>query len=332
MRRIGVLGTMVWDTIIARDAGRSAPVEEWGGIAYALSAFEAIRPAGWTMFPIIKVGADLSEQAGRFFASLESVASLDGVRRVREPNNRVTLRYAETGRRTEVLTGAVPAWSWGELAPLASQCDALYINFIAGWELELESARALRSQFSGPIYCDLHSIFLGVGPDGLRVPRELEDWREWMRCFDFVQLNEREFELLASSRGDPWQLAAEVVGEDTRALFITLAERGAAWVCAPGFECLGEGRSSSGLRRVATARSGMESVTEVKGGDPTGCGDVWGISCFVNLLAGARIPDAVRSANEVAVRNASFRGASRLASLLSRATGPIILAPDHRGQ
>lgn len=53
---------MVWDTIIARDTGLSEPVQEWGGIAYALSAFEAVRPAGWTMLPIIKV-APISESA-----------------------------------------------------------------------------------------------------------------------------------------------------------------------------------------------------------------------------------------------------------------------------
>ena len=38
MPRLGVLGTMVWDTIHARDPGRDAPIEEWGGIAYALAA------------------------------------------------------------------------------------------------------------------------------------------------------------------------------------------------------------------------------------------------------------------------------------------------------
>lgn len=321
---------MVWDTIISRDAGHSEPVQEWGGIAYALSAFEAVGPPGWTMLPIIKVGADLGERAGRFFGGLTSIGGTDGIRTVPEPNNRVTLRYEDTSRRTEVLSGAVPGWSWDELAPLVDRCNAVYINFIAGWELELESARALRQAFQGPIYCDLHSIFLGVGPDGTRIPRALDSWREWLACFDFVQLNETEFDQLAASRGDPWQLAEEVVGDETRALLVTMGDRGSAWVCAPGFERLGADRDRDDrqIEPVTAARSGTEPVEELFDGDPTGCGDVWGITCFLQLLRGATLPEAVRSANRLAARNASLRGASGLAPLLSDAAGPIILEPE----
>ncbi len=323
---------MVWDTIIARDTGLSEPVQEWGGIAYALSAFEAVRPAGWTMLPIIKVGADLGERAGRFFATLPGIGSVEGIRTVPEPNNRVTLRYEDSSRRTEVLSGAVPGWDWAELAPLVNQCDALYINFIAGWELELESARTLRREFRGPIYCDLHSIFLGVGSDGTRIPRPLDRWREWLACFDFVQLNDTEFGQLAASWGDPWQLAAEVVGDETRALLVTMGDRGAAWVGAPGFERLGDERSAEmRFDAAATARSGMVGLEARQEGDPTGCGDVWGITCFLRLLQGAAVPEAVRAANRVAARNASFRGAAGLARLLADTAGPIIFEPESEG-
>ena len=45
-RRVGVLGTFVWDVIYGRDA-REGPVEEWGGITYALSAFDAALDSEW---------------------------------------------------------------------------------------------------------------------------------------------------------------------------------------------------------------------------------------------------------------------------------------------
>lgn len=45
MRKVGVLGTLVWDEIYGRDPA-SAPVEEWGGIAYALAGFDASLPDG----------------------------------------------------------------------------------------------------------------------------------------------------------------------------------------------------------------------------------------------------------------------------------------------
>ena len=42
-KRLGVIGTFVWDVIHGRDP-LSAPVQEWGGITYALSAFDAALP------------------------------------------------------------------------------------------------------------------------------------------------------------------------------------------------------------------------------------------------------------------------------------------------
>ncbi len=318
MKRLGVVGTLVWDTIHARDAGKSEPQEEWGGIAYALSAFEALRPAGWSLFPILKIGADLAPPARRFLAGLGTAPSLDGVRVVPEPNNRVELRYRDGSRRTERLRGGVPGWTWAELEPLARSCDALYVNFIAGWELDLRCARRLRETFEGPLYGDIHSLTLGVGPDGTRVPRVPERWRDWLGCFDYVQANEDELSLLAADwGGDPWRLAAEVVGDGVRALFVTLGDRGAAWVSAESVP----GTPIGNVRTRGAARSGRVPVTRVQEPDPTGCGDVWGMTCFCALLEGASIEEAAGRANRVAGRNAELRGATRLAERLREPRG-----------
>ena len=65
MRKLGVVGSLVWDVIHGRDP-RTAPVEEWGGIAYALSSLDAHLPEGWEIVPLIKVGSDLHAPAERF--------------------------------------------------------------------------------------------------------------------------------------------------------------------------------------------------------------------------------------------------------------------------
>jgi hypothetical protein len=107
--RLGVLGTMVWDRIHARD-GRSEPVEEWGGISYALAAASAALPANWQMVPLIRLGADLAEPARHFLRSLPGIDVTTGIRVVREPNNRVELRYQDQERRCERLTSGVGDW------------------------------------------------------------------------------------------------------------------------------------------------------------------------------------------------------------------------------
>src|SRR6185437_8772078 len=126
--RLAVIGSFVWDVIHGR-APHSAPVEEWGGIAYALSGLDAALPPGWQIVPIIKVGADLAPRAREFLHTLERIAPDASV---------VELRYYSDERRSEILTGGVPGWSWLGLKSALDTAgvDALYINFLSGWELD----------------------------------------------------------------------------------------------------------------------------------------------------------------------------------------------------
>jgi sugar/nucleoside kinase (ribokinase family) len=315
--RLGVLGTMVWDRIHARD-GRAEPVEEWGGISYALAAAVAAAPARTSIVPIIRLGADLAERAFTFLRELPTLDLESGIRTVADPNNRVELRYVDSERRCERLTGGVGAWPWSELQPIVAGLDALYINFISGFELDLATAITLRAHFPGPIYADLHSLMLDVGPGGMRSPRPLAAWREWLRCFDAVQVNEDELAMLASAWGDPWLFAAEAVGEEPRLLLVTLGERGAAYFAAAGLDedprswqrapVLTPGATPVGA--VRTQRIGPE--LRPRSGDPTGCGDVWGSTFFCALLARHGLDEAMRRANASAARNVDHLGASGL--------------------
>ena len=59
MPKVGILGSLVWDQIYGRDP-LAEPVEEWGGIAYALASLDASVAPGWEIVPLIKVGQDLA--------------------------------------------------------------------------------------------------------------------------------------------------------------------------------------------------------------------------------------------------------------------------------
>ena len=313
-KRLGVVGTMVWDTILHRDA-REQPIYEWGGICYGLSALEASLPPDWEIVPILKIGSDLAEEALRFLHSLPRVRVTGGVVTVPEPNNRVEIRYEGDARRTEKLQGGVPPWAWVELAPLVRECDAVYVNFISGFEMGLDTARALRAGYEGPTYGDLHSLFLGVGAQGLRVPQTLPSWGDWLRCFDAVQMNEEEFELLGRSTGDPWTLAANAVGPELKLITVTLGDRGAAYVAGAGFDA-DPSTWPVTRRRVATPGTARSGITQVEGGavlgDPTGCGDVWGATFLARLVGGDALEVALARANQMAAKNVEHRGAEGL--------------------
>lgn len=322
-RRVGVLGTFVWDVIHGRDV-RTAPVQEWGGITYALAGFDAALPDDWELVPIVKVGEDLAREARTFLSTLKRVAPDAAPVTVPYPNNRVELRYLDDERRSEVLTGGVPGWTWQGLQPLLGGLDALYVNLISGFELDLDTATLLRQHFRGPIYCDLHSLVLAVQPSGLRTLQPLPRVGDWCRCFDLLQVNEDELSMLAP---DGLALAATALAAGVQALVVTLGPRGAVYFAPAHFSRLADRAtapavhaSAGGALRTALLAPPAGQV-HVKG-DPTGCGDVFGATYYSRLLAGDIITDALRAAIAAAARNVEHRGATGLAHFLRGELSP----------
>jgi hypothetical protein len=328
--KVGIIGSLVWDLIYGRDP-LVPPVEEWGGIAYALAGMEASLKPDWQIVPLIKVGRDLSREAQQLLNGLSRVVPGGRCVEVTAPNNRVVLHYQSTERRCERMAGGVPGWTWEELGPMVRDLDAIYLNFISGFELCLGTAQALRQGFHGPIYADFHSLFLGMQQDGMRVLQPLPDAADWFGCFDLVQLNEDEMRQLSP---DPLTLSVQALAAGVSLLAVTLGPRGTAYVAAPGFDGLTDWRTGSqtgrrsdrtiGLRATSTVRpsdrptvrTALVPAPQVETLDPTGCGDVFGAAAFARLLAGDSVETALRHGNAMAARNAGFRGASGLASHL----------------
>ena len=141
MPKVGVIGSLVWDEIHGRDPAAGV-VEEWGGIAYALASLDAHLSPDWEIVPLIKVGHDLAEEASAFLGTLRRRARGARFIEVPVPNNRVVLHYQSDERRCERMAGGVPSWNWSELGPMVRDLDALYVNFLSGFEMCLGTAEA----------------------------------------------------------------------------------------------------------------------------------------------------------------------------------------------
>jgi len=335
--KVGVIGSLVWDLIHGRDP-LAPPTEEWGGIAYALGGLDATLPPDWQIVPLIKVGRDLAPQAAELLRGLTRLAPGARCVEVPAPNNRVVLHYQSAERRCERMSGGVPGWTWLELGPMVMDLDAIYLNFISGFELTLGTAQALRQGFHGPIYADLHSLFLGMHHDGMRVLQPLADPAAWFGCFDVVQLNEDEMHQLSP---DPLSLSVQALGAGTSLLVVTLGPKGAAYVAAPGFDGWGAGRRESDTPRPGVTlseakgayadawplrlaevdakastgqpvRTALIPAPSIDALDPTGCGDVFGAAACARLLTGGRVEPALAYATRLAARNAGLRGAGGL--------------------
>ncbi len=318
-KRLGVLGTFVWDTIWP-PGGSERPIEQWGGLAYSLAAFSAVCPPGWTIRPITRIGADLADRAGAFLSSLPSVSWREGLRVVPEPTNRVELRYHDAGERSETLTGGVSSWTWRELSPLLTGVDALYVNFVSGLEMDLETLRSVRAELQAPIYVDLHSLFLGPPGDGPRQPRRLPDWEQWLECCDAVQLNRVVLGLLGSGGGEPPGRLEEIPSHGPLLAVVTEGGEGARYVSRvdlpspavwPQWRQVDPPAMSAIGRHVPAPKGPME-------GDPTGCGDVWGSVNFAGLLAGYTVPEAIQRAHHAAAAKIETAAISSLSEAIRR--------------
>jgi sugar/nucleoside kinase (ribokinase family) len=192
--------------------------------------------------------------------------------------------------------------------------DALYVNFISGFEMPLGTARQLRRGFAGPIYVDLHSLFLGVDGAGMRVPEALANVTGWFSCFDIVQLNEDEMRLVGDN---PVKVAARALASGVRLFIITLGHLGAVYYSAGGFSFERDSeKRATPAGPIRTARIPAVRVEEPL--DPTGCGDVFGATAVSYLLRGVSVEEALSEANAVAAANLSFRGATQLHHHLRR--------------
>ena len=344
MPKVGVLGSLVWDQIYGRDP-LAAPVEEWGGIAYALASLDAASPRDGRSCRSSR-WARISP-ARRASSSAGSGASTPGGRcvEVPAPNNRVVLHYYSSERRTERMSGGVPGWTWAELGPMVRDLDALYLNFISGFELALGTAQALRQGFRGPIYWTSTACCSACSRTGSGCCGRSPDAASWLGCFDVVQLNEDEMRQLSP---DPLQSRRRGARRRDVAARRDAGGEGAAYVAAPGFDGWADRRSggqavaSAGhdppadrppdrpAARPPAALAPRSSQPPVDALDPTGCGDVFGAAAAARLLAGDPVEDAIRHANAMAARNAAFRGAGGLSRAPARRAGDC-RDPRHRG-
>ncbi len=309
MRRLGVIGTLVWDRIRHPSTG-DRPVEQWGGITYSLAALSAVADPAWSAVPILKIGADMHGEATSLLEALDDLELGGALLPVPEPTNRVELVYSSAEQRGERLTGGVESWSWSDLEPRIAGLDAIYLNFISGFELELETARTLRERFSGFIYADLHSLFLGCPGGGVRAQRVPPRWEEWLPLFDAVQLNEAELSLLADAGGSTGS-PADLLERGPSLVAVTRGAAGASIEARPS------------AASFASLAEPLSLEVPVPGGpltgDPTGCGDIWGATFIAGLLGGLPIRDAAERAHRLARAKIAHPSTATLAQHLRRA-------------
>lgn len=301
MSRIAVVGTLVEDTVRHRDGTVTCGL---GGIAYSVAALAALAPERAEIWPVCRVARGLrgrlEQEWGAFpRVRLEGLVDHDG------PGPRVYLDYrgsAVGGDRSERLLDPVPALCWAEVREAAA-ADAVLINCVSGFDLELEAAERLAAE-GPPVHLDVHSLALGRTASGDRYPRRPADAQRWIRLAGSLQCNTAEA-----------RLVSPVVAATDAAVASALVDPGGR----PGVALVTRGAAGAVVASVAgpgaSVRVHCLEAPAVSVVDPTGAGDVFGAAFVLARDAGRGPVEAAALAVETASASCMLGGAAALAAL-----------------
>lgn len=285
--RLLVIGTIINDHIYHWDGSVS---HSPGGLLYTLLPFKALLNKNDRVIPLCRVGRDIYDTAVAWLTE-GGIYDTAGLLKEEQSNNTVELRYINEQEREERSLYPLPSLGFDDIKPFLD-VDALFINMISGWEMDLDVLRRIRKAFNGLIFLDIHSLVLERKDDGRRIYRNIPEGREWLRHADVIQLNEKE-----------WQAVA---GNTVPDLFIKEC-------CFSQHKIINLLLSFKGSKTFLSETGGVQSYAvtpprEIEVTDPTGCGDAYLAGFGVEYLISSDAEKAAKKANLCAALMGSFKG------------------------
>ncbi|MBN1154218.1 hypothetical protein JXB12_04785 [candidate division KSB1 bacterium] len=285
---IAILGTFVLDEIHHIDG---SVTKSFGGLSYAIAIISQLVSSVDQIFPISKVGYDAQNDFLSFLSTFPNVRT-NGL--ITEPHSRhtcVNLFYTDAENRYEILNNPFSPMSIRDITPFLS-CNALLLNYITGFELDLNTHHQICQQSSSLVYMDFHSLTLGREDDGRRYHRYLNDWESWLEHVDILQLNEHEAALLNRS-SDYHHFAEHVLNSGVQILNITLGAKGSMLFFK---------------EQKSIVTNHVDSCFNELAVDVTGCGDAFACGFIIDYLRNKDPLHAARTANYVAGYNSTLSG------------------------
>ncbi len=252
--KLTIIGTITRDTITFPDGKK---IESLGGIIYNILPLAYLAPEGLTIAPVCNLGADIYD---RVLSHLKKFKNIDtsGICRVNANNNHVHLRYDKKWNQSETLENLVPKIRLAQAQPFLKS-DYILINFISGFDLDLDILKKIRAKTKARIFMDVHSLVLGIEDNGKRFYRAPSHWKKYLAAADIVQMNLREMRIL-SGRGfrDLPKFARGILSLGSEIFILTRGREGATVYY------------KKGRRRISYRTSLLKVKSFVS---PTGCGD-----------------------------------------------------------
>jgi sugar/nucleoside kinase (ribokinase family) len=297
---VGVLGSINQDTIEHSD-GR---IEHGlGGVMFTTCALCHLGGPNLRVWLLSRTSAEVAGQLRKHQQRLPGLR-LDGLLQSEGSAYACHIVYDNRGGKVETLQGDVAPLAMAELSSFLPRLQALVVNFVTGFEIEIETLRTARKHFDGPILMDVHSLTLGRDGKGRRFPCRPAELEAWLSTADVVQMNEAEAYIcgapvpgsVASLMG--W--AETLLHHGPNLIVITRGDAGAIAV---------ERTPDGFVQRMEQAPHVLSSEQKL---DPTGCGDVFLAAMTAARIRSTDLSTALEYASRVAANNCILTGIDEL--------------------
>lgn len=181
------------------------------------------------------------------------------------------------------------------------QFDAIFINMITGFDIDVETLEIIREKFNKFIYIDIHSLARGLAENNMRNFRKIPDVERWLKCVDIIQVNETEFATLSNKTNEE-DIIKELFLYGLKGIIITMADKGI---------------KSFFNNNGNIEKQEIESLKIIQK-NSVGCGDVFGSAFFYNYSKTNNFFDSANIANKTAGLFASCETIKEFQSLINR--------------
>lgn len=197
---------------------------------------------------------------------------------------RVHLFVHEKGERTECFESIPKNLNINFLT--LHEFEGILINMISGFDITLKQLNQIRRNFHGLIYFDVHSFSRGVDKNKTRVFRVIDNFDEWTKQLDIIQVNELEVNSLFGCEND-YETAKKVLSYGVRCLIVTRGELGARVYS----------KRKNEIESIFLSAEKVEAINKV------GCGDIFGAVFFYSYLKSQDIYKSLYYANHAAAKS-----------------------------
>jgi len=189
-------------------------VHSYGGVLYSIVSLAVLSGINDSVYPLMNIGEDEFENITNILKAYPKI-KLDGINKVAHPTKKVHLYISNyhSGKKARIEHSQADTYtlSYDNIKKYLPNAEAILINMISGVDISLDTLKNIRTNFKGFIHMDIHNLVMKTNSEGFREHTNLENWREWCKNTDTIQMNEYEIGVLSREKRNDYEIAEEIL-------------------------------------------------------------------------------------------------------------------------